>query len=278
VARHEALPREALSVTELRRGIHRQPHVAALNEPPSGRSLHEATVVSESAAELVPERVDAWSSSKLHGRCMVEMASRPVTMRAASRIRASVPPRGRSSRTPARPRSGCAPQPQRDPIDRRLAAEGVGLQVMTLKEPAFAAAALGTDDAALTIVAGPDGPVHRGGDVARATRGRPCPPRTVGCGEGCLLELREQDRHRPLEDEGGIAGRNHVPQHPARTPARRITGGASLSFGESASRIGRKAELERERRRVSVRCASGGTTQERCLLTLDRSAARLRLV
>src|SRR5207245_5704182 len=103
------------------------------------------------------------------------------------------------------------PASQLDPVDGRLAAEHVRIDVMELHEAALVAAmAAGPDEGASPEIPHPDGTLHLGGRRARPWSG---PSRTVGLlsfGEPLLRQIHEQDRERAVQDSGVIAGGNGV--------------------------------------------------------------------
>jgi len=106
------------------------------------------------------------------------------------------------------------PAAQLDLLHRRLTAEGVGVHVMELHEPALVAAmAARADVGATSEVPDPDGALDgsRGVTRPRVLRARPSRLRRVG--ELLPGQVYEQGGEGPIEDGGVIPGRDGVAEH-----------------------------------------------------------------
>src|SRR5258708_28017132 len=90
------------------------------------------------------------------------------------------------------------PAAQFDLVHRRLAAEGVGVHVMELHEPALVAAmAARADETATPEVPNPDGAFHCGRGVTRPRMPRARPTRLRRVGELPLGQVHEQSGEGP---------------------------------------------------------------------------------
>jgi hypothetical protein len=112
----------------------------------------------------------------------------------------------------------------------------VRLDVVKLKEPALRASTLRPDESATTTISLPDLSPHRRRNVTRARRRWTTGVPTLDCRHLGLLELRDQQCQRPIDNRSEIAVRDRVPQQilcPAELVVR-LTGKGELqleSFG-----------------------------------------------
>ena len=111
------------------------------------------------------------------------------------------------------------PAAQLDLLHRRLTAEGVGVHVMELHEPALIAPmAARADELATSDVPNPDGAFHCRRGVTRPRVLRARPTRLPRVGKLLLGQVYEQCGEGPVEDGGVIPGRDGVAEHVLRQP------------------------------------------------------------
>jgi hypothetical protein len=116
--------------------------------------------------------------------------------------------------------------PKLDIADRRLAAFGVGLDVVELDEAAFpASASVMADERATTAVPDPDRALHARGDMARLFGSRLARARPVGRGELLARQVIQQRGERPVHDLRRVAGGNGVTEQVLRAAQLLARGG-----------------------------------------------------
>src|SRR5262249_3342745 len=104
-----------------------------------------------------------------------------------------------------------APTAQPDALDRCLPAESHRLHVVIFEQPTpRTASPFVTNECALAAVTLPDRASDVGGYAAIPRRSRPGSAGLIAGPELALLGLRDQGIESPVEDDGGIPGRQRV--------------------------------------------------------------------
>ncbi len=102
--------------------------------------------------------------------------------------------------------------PQFDVLDRRLTTDSMGFNVMELEEPALGTAPVRPHERAPAAVALPHLPPHGGRNVTRTRRDRSARTWMLGRRQLGSLEIRHEERQRPIEDGSRVASRDRVTQ------------------------------------------------------------------
>ena len=97
-------------------------------------------------------------------------------------------------------------------VSRRRASVRKGHDVVILEEPALRAATGRAHERALATVAVPDCTSHRRRNVAAVGATRLRYPRSIHHSVLRLVQLRQEQRQRAIDDDGNIAVRNTVSQ------------------------------------------------------------------